>query len=158
MSMAMSSSERPGPRAQQLTRQDCLSVFMRPRGRALPVVAPPAPVIPVLVAARPSRHAAPAIAVARARLGTELDLSDVHGDADGNGDGTAEPHPHEAWPELHLGTPLLPPRPPALPGPSAVRLWVGLATLGCPRPHLPGVGPSALELRPGRGDAAERTR
>ena len=152
MSMAMSSSERPGPRAQQLTRQDCLSVFMRPRGRALTVAAPPTPVVPVLVAARPPRHAAPALAVPRARLGTELDLSDVRGDDAG------EPHPHEPWPELRLGTPLLPPRPPALPSPAGARLWAGLATLGCPRPHLPGVGPSALELRPGSGHAEERTR
>jgi len=149
MSMAMSSSESPGPRPQQLTRHDCLSVFMRPRARTL-TVAPPAPVIPVLVAARPPRHAAPPLEVRRAPSTTELDLSDVRGDG--------EPHLHEPWPELHLGTPLLPPRPPALPGPGGARLWVGLATLGCPRPQLPGVGPSALELRPGNGHAEERTR
>lgn len=154
MSMAMSSSESPGPRAQQLTRHDCLSVFMRPRGRITLAAAPPAPVIPVLVAARPPRHAAPPGEARRARSSTELDLSDVRGD----GDAVLEPHPHESWSELALGTPLLPPRPPTLTGLGSARVRAGLAALGCPRPHLPGVGPSALELRPGRGSAHERTR
>ncbi len=130
---------------------------MRPRARALTAV-PPAPVIPVLVAARPPRHAAPVAEARRARAATELDLSDVSDVpdvSDVSDDGGAGAR-HEPW--LHLGTPLLPPGPPALTGVAAARLWASLATQGCPRPALPGVGPSALELRPGSGHAEERAR